>query len=136
MQQLPPFHSRVYDLARTIPAVATLSYGEVAARLGARGASRAGGQALGRNPFAIVVPCHRVLAAGGKMGGFSANGGVSTRSVCPSSEASKRDRSWRCSRIHRGGASTRRGGIEFSASPRLRGGNRSRLPAHALAVRL
>src|SRR3990172_3740008 len=51
----------------------------MAARLGAPGSARAVGQALGRNPFAIVVPCHRVLSAGGKVGGFSANGGVVTK---------------------------------------------------------
>ena len=76
---VPPFHRRVYEAARSIPPGATLSYGEIAARLGAHGAARAVGQALGRNPFAIVVPCHRVLAAGGKVGGFSANGGVATK---------------------------------------------------------
>ncbi|WP_437681472.1 methylated-DNA--[protein]-cysteine S-methyltransferase [Sorangium sp. So ce131] len=79
MDDVPPFHRRVYEVARTIPPGATLSYGDVAARLGSPGAARAVGQALGRNPFAIVVPCHRVLAAGGKAGGFSANGGVSTK---------------------------------------------------------
>jgi len=76
---VPPFHRRVYEAARTIPPGATLSYGEIAARLGAPGAARAVGQALGRNPFAIIVPCHRVLAAGGKLGGFSANGGIATK---------------------------------------------------------
>ena len=65
------FHRRVYDVARTIPAGATLSYGEVAARLGDRLLAREVGEALGQNPFPIIVPCHRVLAAGGKMGGFS-----------------------------------------------------------------
>jgi O-6-methylguanine DNA methyltransferase len=79
MDGVPPFHRRVYEVARTIPPGATLSYGDVAARLGAPGAARAVGQALGRNPFAIVVPCHRVLAAGGKVGGFSANGGATTK---------------------------------------------------------
>jgi methylated-DNA-[protein]-cysteine S-methyltransferase len=79
MEHVPPFHRRVYEVARTIPPGATLTYGEVAARLGTPGSARAVGQALGRNPFAIVVPCHRVLAAGGRMGGFSANGGVSTK---------------------------------------------------------
>ncbi len=79
MEGVPPFHRRVYEVARTIPPGRTLSYGDIAARLDARGAARAVGQALGRNPFAIVVPCHRVLAAGGKPGGFSANGGVSTK---------------------------------------------------------
>ena len=79
MDGVPPFHRRVYEVARTIPPGATLSYGDIAARLGAPGSARAVGQALGRNPFAIVVPCHRVLAAGGKAGGFSANGGVATK---------------------------------------------------------
>ncbi len=79
MTNVPPFHRRVYDVARTIPAGATLSYGQVAARLGSPGSARAVGQALGRNPFAIVVPCHRVLAAGGKVGGFSATGGTTTK---------------------------------------------------------
>ena len=79
MSGVPEFHRRVYEAARTIPPGATLSYGEVAERVGAPGAARAVGQALGRNPFAIVVPCHRVLAAGGKLGGFSANGGTNTK---------------------------------------------------------
>ncbi|MBV8132005.1 MAG: methylated-DNA--[protein]-cysteine S-methyltransferase, partial [Alphaproteobacteria bacterium] len=65
MDQVPAFHRRVYEAARTIPAGMTLSYGDIAARVGAPGAARAVGQALGRNPFPIVVPCHRVLAAGG-----------------------------------------------------------------------
>jgi methylated-DNA-[protein]-cysteine S-methyltransferase len=79
MDGVPPFHRRVYEIARTIPPGATLSYGQIAARLGAPGSARAVGQALGRNPFAILVPCHRVLAAGGRPGGFSANGGVATK---------------------------------------------------------
>ena len=79
MDQIPAFHRRVYEAARAIPPGTTLSYGDVAARAGAPGAARAVGQALGRNPFPIVVPCHRVLAAGGKIGGFSAQGGVATK---------------------------------------------------------
>lgn len=79
MDDLPPFHRRVYDVARTIGPGSTLTYGEVARRLGDAGAARAVGQALGRNPFPIVVPCHRVLAAGGRSGGFSAHGGVATK---------------------------------------------------------
>src|SRR5215831_1269759 len=79
MEQVPSFHRRVYEAARTIPPGMTLSYGDIAARVGAPGAARAVGQALGRNPFPIVVPCHRVLAAGGKIGGFSAQGGIATK---------------------------------------------------------
>jgi methylated-DNA-[protein]-cysteine S-methyltransferase len=78
MDGVPAFHRRVYEVARTIPPGKTLSYGEIAARLGVR-AARAVGQALGRNPFPIVVPCHRVLAAGRKIGGFSAQGGIATK---------------------------------------------------------
>jgi methylated-DNA-[protein]-cysteine S-methyltransferase len=77
--QVPDFNQRVYDIARTIPAGATLTYGEIAQRLGDRTLAREVGQALGENPFPIIVPCHRVLAAGGKTGGFSAPGGVSTK---------------------------------------------------------
>ncbi len=79
MEQLPPFQRRVYEAARAIPVGATLTYGEIAARIGEPGAARAVGQALGANPFALIVPCHRVLAAGGKPGGFSAPGGVTTK---------------------------------------------------------
>jgi methylated-DNA-[protein]-cysteine S-methyltransferase len=77
--QVPPFHRRVYEVARTISPGQTLSYGDIALRLGSPGAARAVGQALGRNPFAIIVPCHRVLAAGGKVGGFTASGGTTTK---------------------------------------------------------
>jgi methylated-DNA-[protein]-cysteine S-methyltransferase len=79
MSAVPAFHRRVYEAAREIPRGATITYGELASRLGTPGAARAVGQALGRNPFVIVVPCHRVLAAGGKPGGFSASGGVETK---------------------------------------------------------
>jgi methylated-DNA-[protein]-cysteine S-methyltransferase len=76
---VPPFNRRVLELARTIAPGQTMTYGEIATRLGEPGAARAVGQALGHNPFAPVVPCHRVLAAGSASGGFSANGGVSTK---------------------------------------------------------
>jgi methylated-DNA-[protein]-cysteine S-methyltransferase len=79
MDEVPEFDRRVYEAARSIAPGATLSYGEIAARLGERGLARDVGQALGRNPFPLIVPCHRVLAAGGKAGGFSANGGVTTK---------------------------------------------------------
>jgi methylated-DNA-[protein]-cysteine S-methyltransferase len=79
MERVPEFDRRVYEIARTVPPGDTITYGEIAARIGDRGAAQAVGQALGRNPFPIIVPCHRVLAAGGKMGGFSARGGVATK---------------------------------------------------------
>ena len=79
MSGVPPFDRRVYEVARTIPAGATLRYGEVAARLGEADAARGVGRALARNPFALIVPCHRVVAAGGELGGFSAHGGGATK---------------------------------------------------------
>ena len=79
MSTVPEFEQRVYAEARSIPPGETLTYGDIATRLGDVSLSRAVGQALGRNPFPIVVPCHRVLAAGGKSGGFSAPGGVETK---------------------------------------------------------
>jgi methylated-DNA-[protein]-cysteine S-methyltransferase len=80
MEDLPAFNRRVYEVARAIPAGATLSYGEIAARLGEPPqVARDVGQALGQNPIPIIVPCHRVLAANGKPGGFSASGGVTTK---------------------------------------------------------
>jgi methylated-DNA-[protein]-cysteine S-methyltransferase len=74
-----PFQRRVYAAARRILPGSTLTYGEIAERIGDPGAARSVGQALGANPFAIIVPCHRVLAAGGRIGGFSAGGGAATK---------------------------------------------------------
>lgn len=79
LEAAPEFHRKVYEVARTIPPGRTMTYGEIAKRLGVPHESREVGQALGKNPIAIIVPCHRVLGADGKMGGFSANGGVSTK---------------------------------------------------------
>lgn len=76
---VPEFNRGVYDIARSIPPGKTMTYGDIAKKLGGVELSRDVGQALGRNPCPIVVPCHRVLAAGGKPGGFSANGGVVTK---------------------------------------------------------
>lgn len=76
---VPDFNRSVYDIARAIPPGQTMTYGDIAKRIGGVEMSRDVGQALGHNPCPIVVPCHRVLAAGGKPGGFSANGGVATK---------------------------------------------------------
>ncbi len=78
-EDTPEFNRRVYAIARTIPPGRTLTYGEIAERLGDRALARAVGQALGQNPCPLVMPCHRVLAADGKTGGFSASGGVVTK---------------------------------------------------------
>ncbi|TNC23132.1 methylated-DNA--[protein]-cysteine S-methyltransferase [Amycolatopsis alkalitolerans] len=79
LEGVPEFHRRVYEVARTIPPGKTLTYGDVARRLGMPGSAQAVGRALGSNPFPIVVPCHRVLGADGRMVGFSAPGGVATK---------------------------------------------------------
>ena len=79
LRRVPEFHRRVYEITRAIPPGRTLTYGEIAAHLGMPGAAREVGQALGRNPFPLVIPCHRVVAAGGKLGGFSATGGARTK---------------------------------------------------------
>jgi methylated-DNA-[protein]-cysteine S-methyltransferase len=80
MGDVPEFDRRVYELARTIPPGSTMTYGEIARALGeAPMRARDVGVALSRNPFAPIVPCHRVVAAGGRLGGYSAPGGASTK---------------------------------------------------------
>src|SRR6202012_5569537 len=76
---VPAFSRQVYAVARAIPPGSTMTYGEIAARLGDPLLARAVGQAMGENPFTIVMPCHRVMAAGGKFGRFSAYGGFETK---------------------------------------------------------
>jgi methylated-DNA-[protein]-cysteine S-methyltransferase len=79
LEGVTDFQKRVYEEARRIPPGATCSYGELAQRLGKPGAARAVGMALGRNPLPLLIPCHRVLAAGGALGGFTAHGGVALK---------------------------------------------------------
>jgi methylated-DNA-[protein]-cysteine S-methyltransferase len=74
-----PFWLKVYEAARAISWGHTVSYGDLAQQIGSPGAARAVGQALSRNPVPIVIPCHRVLAKGRRVGGFSAHGGVFTK---------------------------------------------------------
>lgn len=76
---ISPFHRRVYEALRRTVRGTTVTYGELAAMAGSPGAARAVGTALRRNPLAVLVPCHRVVAAGGKLGGFSAAGGPCTK---------------------------------------------------------
>jgi methylated-DNA-[protein]-cysteine S-methyltransferase len=75
---VPEFDRRVYAVARTIKPGTTLTYGAIAAQLGEPDARRVG-EIMGKNPCPIIVPCHRVVAAGGKLGGFSAPGGATTK---------------------------------------------------------
>jgi O-6-methylguanine DNA methyltransferase len=83
------FAARVYQATREIPAGKTSTYGELARALGRGGSARAVGQALGRNPIPLIIPCHRVLAAGGKSGGFSAHGGPTTKAKMLALEGAK-----------------------------------------------
>lgn len=76
LSAVPSFHARAYEVARQIGWGETVTYGDLANRLDAPGAARAIGQAMGRNPLPIIIPCHRVLASGRKIGGFSAYGGA------------------------------------------------------------
>jgi methylated-DNA-[protein]-cysteine S-methyltransferase len=79
LTEVDRFDRRVAEVARRIPAGETLTYGEIATRMGAPGEAREVGAALGRNRFPIIVPCHRVVAANGKLSGFSAPGGSRTK---------------------------------------------------------
>ena len=79
MRTEPEFNRRVYAVTRAIPPGRTLTYGDVAREIGEPNSARAVGQALGHNPFAPIVPCHRVLGAGNTGVGFSATGGVATK---------------------------------------------------------
>jgi methylated-DNA-[protein]-cysteine S-methyltransferase len=76
MRGIHAFNQRVYELTREIPRGETRTYGEIATRLGAPGATHSVAQAIGRNPFMIIVPCHRVLEAGGYADRISPNGGA------------------------------------------------------------
>lgn len=90
MDGVPELHRRVYEVALGIPPGRVLTYGDIASRLGINNA-RLIGQALGKNPFPIIVPCHRVVAAGGKLGGFSAHGGGRTKRRLLAIENARRD---------------------------------------------
>ncbi len=73
------FHQAVYTATRSVRWGRVATYGEIARGIGSPGAARAVGHALSRNPIAIIIPCHRILAAGGKIGGFSAHGGAGAK---------------------------------------------------------
>ena len=77
--QVTTFDARVYEAARAVPAGETSTYGDIARELGDPQLAQSVGGALGRNPFPIIVPCHRIIGANGKLTGFSAHGGVKTK---------------------------------------------------------
>jgi methylated-DNA-[protein]-cysteine S-methyltransferase len=79
LERCSTFHQRIYAALREIGWGKTTTYGALAAEVGAPDAARAIGQAMGRNPVPIIIPCHRVLASGGRIGGFSAPGGATTK---------------------------------------------------------
>lgn len=79
VQAASAFERSIYTLTRAIPPGQTRSYGDLAAATGDATQARAVGQAMARNPVPLIVPCHRVLAAGGALGGFSAPGGTETK---------------------------------------------------------
>ena len=79
LEGVPPFHRKVYEAARRITRGEIRSYGDLAADAGSPQGARAVGQAMAKNPLPIVVPCHRVIAAGGKPGGFTSPGGLDTK---------------------------------------------------------
>ncbi|MGL4811780.1 MAG: methylated-DNA--[protein]-cysteine S-methyltransferase [Beijerinckiaceae bacterium] len=79
LETVPAFDRAVYEIVRGIPPGRTLTYGEIARTLGGVEDARRVGQAMGANPFPPLIPCHRVVTANGKPGGFSAFGGIETK---------------------------------------------------------
>ena len=79
LEHVTPFFRQIYEATREIPPGQTRTYGEIAKAVGQPAAAQEVGQAMAKNPVPIIVPCHRVSAAGGKLGGFSAPGGPATK---------------------------------------------------------
>lgn len=79
LARIPPFTEKIFRAAQAVPAGQTATYGELAAAVGSPDAARAVGRAMATNPWPVIVPCHRVVAAGGGAGGFSAHGGLATK---------------------------------------------------------
>lgn len=94
LEGVPEFRRRVYEAARSVRPGQTITYGELAERAGAPGAARAVGGAMAANPVPILVPCHRVLAAGGRPGGFSAPGGLDSKARLLGIEGVVLERPW------------------------------------------
>ena len=85
----PPFTRKILEELRKVPFGATLTYGELAARAGYPRAARAVGQAMAANPLPIIIPCHRVVAADGRLGGYSGGAGLPTKQWLLAFEQSK-----------------------------------------------
>jgi methylated-DNA-[protein]-cysteine S-methyltransferase len=79
LSRIPAFHQKIYRTLQKIPAGKVTTYGDLAALAGSPRAFRAVGQAMARNPLPIIIPCHRVVGAAGKLGGFSSFGGLDTK---------------------------------------------------------
>lgn len=90
MKNYTPFQQAVWRACMSIPPGETRSYGWIARRIGRPGAARAVGSALGKNPFAPTVPCHRVISSDGSLGGFSAPGGLKTKARLLAAEKRKK----------------------------------------------
>ena len=97
MRGMPPFNRRVCEVARTIPRGETVTLAEFARQLGASGATHAVGQAIGRNPFAILVPCHRVLPPTARRTGSASIAARSPSADCFRSKARWPGAGRRCS---------------------------------------
>ena len=80
LARVPPFHAKAYVAAREVLSGSKATYGSLGESMGAKNAQRAIGQAMGRNPIPVIVPCHRVVGANWDPGGFSAHGGLTTKS--------------------------------------------------------
>ena len=79
LRHLTPFQRRVLQAAQAVPRGEVSTYGQIARRIGRPRSARAVGQALGSNPVPIVIPCHRILASDGRLGGYSGRGGIRTK---------------------------------------------------------
>ena len=97
IEKLTPFTRKVYQTARRIGYGKIVTYGQLAVLLGSPRAARAVGNALAQNPFPLVVPCHRVIVANGRLGGFSAFGGIKTKALLLNIEGV--DLKWSKSRV-------------------------------------
>ncbi len=91
MHRHSPFERAAYEALRQVPWGETVTYGWLARAIAEPGASRAVGMALGRNSWPVIVPCHRVLASDGRLGGFSAYGGGTTKMALLAAEGVRLD---------------------------------------------